>query len=61
LETTEEHLRLLGNDPQKPKGVVEVYAPVSGVITGLGHRRRRRDLGKAEGEAMEKASLIYVR
>jgi cobalt-zinc-cadmium efflux system membrane fusion protein len=33
LETTEEHLRLLGNDPQKPKGVVDVYAPVSGVIT----------------------------
>jgi membrane fusion protein, heavy metal efflux system len=33
LETTEEHLRLLGNDPQKPKGVVDVYAPVSGVIS----------------------------
>jgi len=33
LETTEEHLRLLGNDPHKPKGVVDVYAPVSGVIT----------------------------
>jgi len=33
LETTEEHLRLLGNDPQKPKGVVDVYAPVAGVIT----------------------------
>jgi cobalt-zinc-cadmium efflux system membrane fusion protein len=33
LETTEEHLRLLGNDPQKPKGVVDIYAPVSGVIT----------------------------
>ena len=33
LETTEEHLRLLGNDPQKPKGVVDIYAPVPGVIT----------------------------
>jgi cobalt-zinc-cadmium efflux system membrane fusion protein len=33
VETTEEHLRLLGNDPTKPKGEVEVYAPVSGVIT----------------------------
>jgi cobalt-zinc-cadmium efflux system membrane fusion protein len=33
LETTEEHLRLLGNDPQKPKGVLDVYAPVAGVIT----------------------------
>lgn len=33
LETTEEHLRLLGNDPSKPKGVVDIYAPVSGVIT----------------------------
>jgi membrane fusion protein, heavy metal efflux system len=33
LETTEEHLRLLGNDPAKPNGVVNIYAPVSGVIT----------------------------
>jgi cobalt-zinc-cadmium efflux system membrane fusion protein len=33
VETTEEHLRLLGNDPDKPKGVVDIYAPVSGVIT----------------------------
>ena len=33
VETTEEHLRLLGSDPQKPNGVVDVYAPVSGVIT----------------------------
>src|SRR5260370_2063400 len=33
LETTEEHLRLLGNDPTRPKGVVDIYAPVSGVIT----------------------------
>jgi membrane fusion protein, heavy metal efflux system len=33
LETTEEHLRLLGNDPTKPRGVVDIYAPVSGVIT----------------------------
>ena len=33
LETTTEHLRLLGSDPSHPTGVVEVYAPVSGVIT----------------------------
>src|SRR5579862_7430565 len=33
LETTEEHLRLLGNDPQKPMGMVNIFAPVSGVIT----------------------------
>jgi cobalt-zinc-cadmium efflux system membrane fusion protein len=33
LETKEEHLRLLGNDPTKPKGVVDIVAPVSGVIT----------------------------
>ena len=33
VETTEEHLKLLGNDPTKPKGEVEVYAPASGVIT----------------------------
>jgi cobalt-zinc-cadmium efflux system membrane fusion protein len=33
LETTAEHLRLLGVDPDHPSGIVEVYAPVSGVIT----------------------------
>jgi cobalt-zinc-cadmium efflux system membrane fusion protein len=33
VETTEEHLRLLGNDPTNPKGEVEISAPVSGVIT----------------------------
>jgi len=33
LETTTEHLRLLGNDPDKPNGVVDILAPISGVIT----------------------------
>ena len=33
LETTTEHLRLLGADPEHPSGIVDVYAPVSGVIT----------------------------
>jgi cobalt-zinc-cadmium efflux system membrane fusion protein len=33
LDTTTEHLRLLGVDPDHPSGIVEVFAPVSGVIT----------------------------
>jgi membrane fusion protein, heavy metal efflux system len=33
VETSEEHLRLLGNDPAKPNNTVDIYAPVSGVIT----------------------------
>ncbi len=33
LETTEEHLRLLGNDPHKPMGMVDIFAPIPGVIT----------------------------
>lgn len=33
LETTAEHLRLLGNDPDKPAHLVEIVAPVPGVIT----------------------------
>ena len=33
VETTAEHLRLLGNDPDRPNGVVDINAPVSGVIT----------------------------
>jgi cobalt-zinc-cadmium efflux system membrane fusion protein len=33
LETTGEHLRLLGSDPDKPNIYVEIHAPVAGVIT----------------------------
>jgi membrane fusion protein, heavy metal efflux system len=33
VETTSEHLRLLGNDPDKPAHLVDIVAPVSGVIT----------------------------
>jgi cobalt-zinc-cadmium efflux system membrane fusion protein len=33
LETATEHLRLLGNDPDKPRGIVDLVAPISGVIT----------------------------
>jgi cobalt-zinc-cadmium efflux system membrane fusion protein len=33
LETATEHLRLLGNDPDKPNGIVDIVAPISGVIT----------------------------
>jgi membrane fusion protein, heavy metal efflux system len=33
VETAAEHLRLLGNDPDKPNAVVDISAPVSGVIT----------------------------
>jgi cobalt-zinc-cadmium efflux system membrane fusion protein len=33
LETTTEHLSLLGSNPGHPTGIVELYAPISGVIT----------------------------
>jgi cobalt-zinc-cadmium efflux system membrane fusion protein len=33
LETATEHLRLLGNDPDKPVGIVDIVAPTAGVIT----------------------------
>jgi membrane fusion protein, heavy metal efflux system len=33
LDTATEHLRLLGSDPSDPKGLVDITAPVSGVIT----------------------------
>ena len=33
VETAAEHLRLLGNDPDKPAKMVDIFAPVSGVIT----------------------------
>jgi cobalt-zinc-cadmium efflux system membrane fusion protein len=33
LETATEHLRILGSDPEHPSGIVDVNAPVAGVIT----------------------------
>ena len=33
VDTLAEHLRLLGNDPDKPAAMVDITAPVSGVIT----------------------------
>jgi cobalt-zinc-cadmium efflux system membrane fusion protein len=33
IETTTEHLKLLGSDPDHPTGIVEVFAPVPGTIT----------------------------
>lgn len=33
VQTTTEHLHILGSDPNLPSGVVDVRAPVSGVIT----------------------------
>lgn len=33
LETMAEHLRILGNDPNNPNSIVDIKAPVSGVIT----------------------------
>jgi cobalt-zinc-cadmium efflux system membrane fusion protein len=33
LDTSTEHLHLLGSDPDNPKGIVDIVAPVSGVIT----------------------------
>jgi membrane fusion protein, heavy metal efflux system len=33
LDTATEHLRLLGSDPDQPAGIVDILAPVSGVIT----------------------------
>jgi membrane fusion protein, heavy metal efflux system len=33
LTTATEHLRLLGNDPDKPMGMVDIVAPTTGVIT----------------------------
>jgi len=33
VDTLAEHLRLLGNDPDKPASMVDIFAPVAGVIT----------------------------
>jgi len=33
LDTSTEHLRLLGNDPDHPAGIVDILSPISGVIT----------------------------
>jgi cobalt-zinc-cadmium efflux system membrane fusion protein len=33
IDTTKEHLQVLGSDPDHPSGIVEVTAPVSGTVT----------------------------
>jgi len=33
VETTLDHLKVLGADPKHPTAIVEIYAPISGVIT----------------------------
>src|SRR3984957_5624398 len=33
LDTATEHLRLLGNDPEHPNGIVDIASPISGEIT----------------------------
>jgi membrane fusion protein, heavy metal efflux system len=33
VDTTTEHLRILGSDPDHPSGIVSVYAPIDGVLT----------------------------
>src|SRR5580658_5995980 len=33
LDTATEHLKLLGNDPDHPNGIVEIASPISGEIT----------------------------
>ncbi|HLN01445.1 MAG TPA: efflux RND transporter periplasmic adaptor subunit [Bryobacteraceae bacterium] len=33
VDTAAEHLRLLGNDPDKPAFMVDIFAPTSGVLT----------------------------
>jgi cobalt-zinc-cadmium efflux system membrane fusion protein len=33
VETTIEHLRVLGSDPAHPTAIVDIFAPISGIIT----------------------------
>ena len=33
LDTTTEHLKLIGNDPEHPNGIVDIASPISGEIT----------------------------
>jgi cobalt-zinc-cadmium efflux system membrane fusion protein len=33
VETMGEHLRLIGNDPNKPNATVDIFAPAAGVVT----------------------------
>jgi membrane fusion protein, heavy metal efflux system len=33
LDTSTEHLKLLGNDPEHPNGIVDITSPISGQIT----------------------------
>ena len=50
LDTATEHLRLLGNDPDKPNGIVDIVAPDLGRDhrSGSDDRRERAVLFRAE-------------
>ena len=49
LETATEHLRLLGNDPDKPMGIVDIVAPTVG-----------RDYRSASDQRGDRAGLLIA-
>jgi cobalt-zinc-cadmium efflux system membrane fusion protein len=60
VETTREHLRLLGADTAHPASIVNIYAPVSGVITDQQVTAAAGTQGLASPNAFTISDLSHV-
>ena len=59
IRTTLEHLRVLGVDPDHPTPIVEITAPVSGVITGTFVMPNGSVLRGFRGVVLQKQNAAY--
>lgn len=60
VETTMDHLRVLGADPNNPSAIVDVHAPVSGVITDQQVTAAAGTQGLASPNAFTISDLSHV-
>jgi cobalt-zinc-cadmium efflux system membrane fusion protein len=62
VETTTEHLQILGSDPDHPTGIVAVYAPIAGVLTDqqITNQSGVQALGSANPFTISDMSSVWV-
>ena len=60
VETAQEHLKVLGADPQNPTPIVNVYAPISGVISDQQVTQSAGTQGLASPNAFTISDLSHV-
>jgi cobalt-zinc-cadmium efflux system membrane fusion protein len=60
VETTQEHLKVLGADPKNPTNIIDVLAPISGVITDQQVTQAAGTQGLASPNAFTISDLSHV-